>query len=79
MPVLDETAHTSLLTAIDMAIGRCIDAFNIASEAGDQELADEARACVADLKALRQSAGSRPTRPARWMNVRTPRGDARPR
>ena len=77
--MLDETAHNRLLVALDVAISRGIDAFNIASEAGDDELAASARACVADLKALREEAASRPTRPSRWMNARSPRGDARPR
>ena len=77
--MIDETAYASLLAAIDVAIARCIDAYNIAAESDDVELADRARACVADLKALRSTAGERPTRPARWMNIRSPRGDARPR
>jgi hypothetical protein len=48
--VLDETAHQSLLAAIDMAISRCIDAYNIASEADEQELAEGARTQVTELK-----------------------------
>ncbi len=77
--MLDETAHQKLLAAIDVAISRCIDAFNIATEAGDAELADTARSRVADLKEFRQAALARPTRPARWMFARSRRGDARPR
>jgi hypothetical protein len=77
--VLDETAHANLLAAIDAAISRCIDAFNIASEAGDAELAEAAHARVNELKAFRIVALARPTRPARWMQARSRRGDARHR
>jgi hypothetical protein len=77
--VLDETAHANLLAAVDAAISRCIDAFNITSEAGETELADGARTRVNQLKAYRAMAAARPTRPARWMQARSPRGDARPR
>jgi hypothetical protein len=77
--VLDESAHANLVAAIDAAISRCIDAFNIASEAGEAELAEGARARVNQLKAYRQAVMARPTRPARWMQARSPRGDARPR
>jgi hypothetical protein len=77
--VLDETTHAKMIVAIDAAISRCIDAFNIASEAGDTELAEGARARVNGLKAYRQEIASRPTRPSRWMQARSPRGDARPR
>ena len=76
---MDETAHANLLAAIDAAISRCIDAFNIASEAGDAELADGAHARVNELKAFRLDVASRPARPARWLQARSRRGDARPR
>ena len=77
--MLDESAHKNLIAALDAAISRCIDAFNIASEAGDGELAEGARTKVNDLKAFRAEVALRPTRPARWMQARNPRGDARPR
>ena len=77
--MLDETAHQSLLTALDVAISKCVDAFNMASEAGEQALAESARACITDLKTLRAAVQARPSRPARWKNVRSPRGDARSR
>ena len=41
--MLDETAHQSLIAALDVAISRCVDAFNIASESDDPELAEGAR------------------------------------
>jgi len=75
--VLDETAHQSLLAAIDMAISRCIDAYNIASEADEQELAEGARTQVTELKAFRATVVARPTRRSRWGYGRSPRGDAR--
>jgi hypothetical protein len=77
--VLDETAHQSLIAALDMAISRCVDAFNIASEGGEDELAQRARIQVTELKAFREAALSHPTRRARWQFGRSPRGDARPR
>ncbi len=77
--MLDETAHQKLLAALDGAISRCIDAFNIASEAEDAELAAMARARVVELQAFRDTVLARPTRPARWKFARTPRGDARSR
>ena len=77
--MLDETAHRNMVAAVDMAVSRCIDAFNMASEAGDLELAEEARARVDDLKRLRQTILERPTKKGRWMFARTPRGDARAR
>jgi hypothetical protein len=77
--VLDESAHANMLAAIDAAISRCIDAFNIASEAGDTELAEAARVRVTGLKSFREVVLARPTRPARWMYGRTPRGDSRSR
>ncbi len=75
--MLDESAHQSLLTAIDVAISKCIDAYNIASEADDQELAEAARTQVTQLKELRATVVSRPTRRGRWRYGRSPRGDAR--
>jgi len=77
--VLDEAAQKSLIAAIDVAISRCVDAFNIASEGGEQELAESARARVAELKAFREAALARPTRRSRWQYGRSPRGDARSR
>jgi hypothetical protein len=77
--MLDETAQKSLLSAIDVAISRCVDAFNIASEAAEQELAERARAHVNELKAFRETVLASPTRRARWQFGRTPRGDARSR
>jgi hypothetical protein len=75
--VLDETAHQSLLTALDVAISKCVDAFNMAWEADERALAEGARACMTDLKRLREAVRDHPTRPARWKNVRSPRGDSR--
>jgi hypothetical protein len=75
--VLDESSHQSLLAAIDVAISKCIDAYNIASEADEQELAVGARTQVTELKALRARVVAQPTRRARWRYGRSPRGDAR--
>jgi hypothetical protein len=77
--VLDETAHQSLIAAIDVAISRCVDAFNIASEGGEPELAESARVQVTELKALREAVVARPSRRPRWQFGRSPRGDARSR
>ena len=77
--MLDETAHQSLIAAIDVAISRCVDAFNIASEGGEQGLADSAGIQVTELKAFREAASALPTRRSRWQFGRVPRGDARPR
>ncbi len=77
--MLDETAHQSLIAAIDVATSRCVDAFNIASESDDPELAEGARTLVAQLKAFRETVMARPTRRARWQFGRSPRGDARSR
>ena len=41
--VIDEAALQSLLAALDAAISKCIDAYDLAFEAGDEELADMAR------------------------------------
>ena len=76
--MLDEAAHTNLLAALDVAISRCIDAFNMASESGERDLAEEARDCIERLRDLRDTVRTSPTRPARWKLARTPRGDARP-
>ena len=77
--MLDETAHQKLMAAIDVAVSKAIDVYNIASEAGDEQLAALAQEQVHQLKALRDAASARPTRKARWLQARTPRGDARPR
>ena len=77
--MLDETAQRNLLSAIDIAISKTIDAYNIAWEAGDTELANLARARVTELQTLRDAVRARPTRPARWQFARSRRGDARPR
>lgn len=77
--MLDETAHQSLISVIDVAISRCVDAFNISSEGGELELAEKARLQVIELKALRALALASPTRRPRWQFGRTPRGDARTR
>jgi hypothetical protein len=77
--VLDESAHQSLIGALDVAISRCVDAYNICSEAGEQELAEQARSQVTQLKALRDEIMARPTRRTRWQFGRSPRGDARAR
>ena len=76
--MLDEAAHTNVLAALDVAISRCIDAFNMASESGERDLAEEARDCIEHLRDLRDAVRTSPTRPARWKFARTPRGDARP-
>jgi hypothetical protein len=77
--VIDEAALKSLIAALDAAISKCIDAYNIASEAGDDELADMARRRIEDLRELRQTVLTRPTRRTRWLFARSPRGDARAR
>jgi hypothetical protein len=74
--VLREAELAQLLTAIDTAVSRAIDAFNIASETGDEELTAEARACVEQLKAFRQLCAGQPTRASRWMRARPPRGES---
>jgi hypothetical protein len=77
--VLDETAHQRLIAAVDVAVSRAVDAFNIASESDEPELAESARALVNELKAFREAAMARPTRRGRWQFGRSPRGDARSR
>lgn len=79
LPVLDESAHQSLIAALDVAISRCVDAFNIASEGDEPELAERARLQVTELKALRDLVLARPTRRGRWQFGRSPCGDARSR
>jgi hypothetical protein len=74
--VLREAELARLLTAIDTAVSRAIDAFNIAAETEDEELTAEARACVERLKAFRASTAARPSRASRWMHARPPRGDS---
>ena len=77
--MLDESAQQRLIAAIDVAISRCVDAYNIASESDEPELAASVRAQIIELKALRETALSRPTRRPRWQFGRSPRGDARSR
>jgi hypothetical protein len=77
--VLDETAQQRLIAAIDVAISRCVDAYNIASESDEPELAERVRVEISELKAFRETALSRPTRRPRWQFGRSPRGDARSR
>ena len=77
--MLDETAHQSLIASLDVAISRCVDAFNICSEGGELDLAERARTHVTELKALREAAVGRPSRRPRWQFGRSPRGDARSR
>jgi hypothetical protein len=74
--VLREAELARLLTAIDTAVSRAIDAYNIASETGDDELTSEARACVERLQAFRELSAAQPTRASRWMHGRPPRGEA---
>jgi len=75
--VIDETAHRNLLAALDVAISKCIDAYNIASEAGDEDLTGLARQRILDLQEFRDVVRARPTRPTRWLFARTRRGDSR--
>jgi hypothetical protein len=74
--VLREVELARLLAAIDVAVSRSIDAFNIAAETEDEELAERARACVEGLQAYRAFAASQPTRASRWMRARPPRGES---
>ena len=53
--VLRDAEQAQLLAAIDVAVSRCIDAFNIAAETEDEDLTTEARACVERLKATATS------------------------
>jgi hypothetical protein len=77
--VLDETAQQSLIASLDVAISRCVDAFNICSEGGDLDLAERARTQITELKELRATVVARPSRRPRWQFGRSPRGDARSR
>jgi hypothetical protein len=77
--VLDETAHQSMIAAIDVAISRSVDTFNIASESEEPELAEKARVLVNELKAFREAVMAHPVRRGRWQFGRSPRGDARSR
>jgi hypothetical protein len=74
--VLRDAELARLVTAIDTAVSRAIDAFNIAAETGDEELMAEARACVERLKAFREFSAGRPTKASRWMRARPPRGES---
>jgi len=74
--VLRDAELARLVTAIDTAVSRCIDTFNIAAEIGDEELMEEARACVEKLKAFREFSAGQPTRASRWMRARPPRGES---
>jgi hypothetical protein len=74
--VLREAELARLVTAIDTAVSKAIDAFNIASETGDEDLTAEARACVDRLKAFREVTAAQPTRASRWMHARPPRGES---
>jgi hypothetical protein len=76
LAVLRDAEQAQLLAAIDVAVSRCIDAFNIASETDDEELTAEARACVERLKAYRALTASQPARASRWQRARPPRGDS---
>ena len=74
--VLRDAEQAQLLAAIDTAVSRCIDAFNVAAETEDEELTAEARACVERLKAFRDFTAAQRTRASRWMRARPPRGDS---
>jgi hypothetical protein len=74
--VLREAELARLVTAIDTAVSRAIDAFNIAAETEDEQLTAEAQACVDRLKAFREFTAAQPTRASRWMHARPPRGDS---
>jgi hypothetical protein len=74
--MLREAELARLVTAIDTAVSRAIDAFNIAGETGDEKLTAEARACVERLKAFRELTAAEPTRASRWMHARPPRGES---
>jgi hypothetical protein len=77
--VLDETAQQRLIAALDVAISRCVDAFNITTEGGELELAETARAQVTELQTFREAVAARTARRPRWQFGRSPRGDARSR
>jgi len=75
--MLREAELARLVAAIDDAVSKSIDAFNVAVETGDEELVQRARSCVESLEAYREFAASQPTRASRWMRARPPRGDSR--
>ena len=74
--MMREAELARLLTAIDTAVSRAIDAFNVAGETGDEKLMAEARACVETLRSFREHAAAQPTRASRWMRARPPRGES---
>jgi hypothetical protein len=74
--VLREAELARLLAAIDVAVSRSIDVFNIAGETGDVELMEQARGCVEQLKAFREVTAAQPTKASRWMHARPPRGES---
>jgi len=74
--VLREAELARLLTAIDTAVSRAIDAYNIAAETEEAELTAEAAACIERLKAFRELTAAQPARASRWMRARPPRGDS---
>jgi hypothetical protein len=74
--MLRDAELARLVSAIDTAVSRSIDAYNIAAETEDEELMAEARACVEQLKAFREFTAARPTKASRWMHARPPRGES---
>jgi hypothetical protein len=74
--MLREAELARLVTAIDTAVSRAIDVYNIAAETGDEELTAEARACVEYLKDFRERTAAQPSRASRWMRARPPRGES---
>jgi hypothetical protein len=74
--VLREAELARLVAAIDTAVSKAIDAFNIAAETGDEDLTAQARACVENLKAFRELTAAQPTKASRWMHARPPRGES---
>jgi hypothetical protein len=64
------------MAAIDTAVSKAIDAYNIAAETGDEFLTAEAQACVERLKSFRDLTAAQPTRASRWMRARPPRGES---
>lgn len=74
--MLRDAEQTRLITAIDTAVSKAIDAYNIAAETGDEFLAAEAQACVERLKSFRELTAAQPARASRWMRARPPRGES---
>ena len=74
--VLRDAELARLLTAIDAAVSRAIDVYNVAAETGDEDLTNEARACLEHLRSYREVAAAKPTRASRWMRARPPRGES---